>query len=108
SVAFAEGAVAGVLPAAVGLLPALERLEQFTSPCVLFAIGVGERFFAPRIEGFAEGVVVVVKTRLAHAGILFERVVPASPADRRLDAWIVLRNTGVQEALQAAVAHRAQ
>src|ERR1043166_672339 len=64
-----EGAVPLVHPAAVLLLPALERFEQLAPPVVLGPLGVGEAVLAPGLHRLAEGVVVVVKPLLAHAGV---------------------------------------
>src|SRR5207237_5200005 len=103
-----ESAFALVAPAAVGVLPRANRLEQLLLPIMLLAAGIGEWVLAPRGHGFAEGVIVVVQARFAHADVLFERVVAAHPIDGRLDARIVLADAGVEKAFEAAVGHRAQ
>src|SRR5262249_61172611 len=98
-VGFAEGLVRVVVPAAVVSLAFLEGFEEFAAPVVFLAGGVGEAVFAPGVQGFAEGVVIVVETGLLHAGVFFQRVVSPHPVDSRLDAWIVLAYAGVEEAL---------
>src|SRR5438034_8050235 len=66
---FAELAVAGVAPTAVGVLSLFEGLQQFLAPGVFFAAAVGERLFAQGVHRLGEGVVVVIKAGLLHAGV---------------------------------------
>src|SRR5262245_9145926 len=91
----------------VVVLTLRQRLQQVLAPFVIGTLGVRERVFAEGVHGLGEGVVVVVQAALLLAGVLVEGVVPPHPVHRPLDARVVLIDAGVQEALQAAVGHRA-
>src|SRR5262249_12690659 len=107
-IGLAELFVALVEETAVRLLPPLDRLEQFAAPIVLDALGVHKAVVAQRRHRLAEGVVIIEQARLPHAGVLIERIMPANPVHRALDARVVLAHAGVQEALQPTVGHRPQ
>ncbi len=76
--------------------------QSWATPAASVKVG----WFEQR-HGLGEGVVIVIQPDLAHAGVFFDGVVLLDVIERRLDAGIIGRQTGVDHALEAGVGHAA-
>ena len=78
---------------------------ELRSPIVLPAGGIGEAGLAGERHRLGERLIVVIEPVLPQAGVFFERVILGDVGPGGLHARVVLREPGVDHALEAGVGH---
>src|SRR5262249_30678155 len=98
-------------PAAVGTLLLRQRLGDVLAPVVLDVLGVLDVIDAERVQALGHRVIVVVKAPFRplfrHARIGIDAVVVPNPLVGFFDAFIILADAAVDEALDPGVGHAA-